>query len=130
MTLRLCSVLLVLGGALADVAGAHSLAYYALVAAVPIVALAALNGLGDVLDGSAAEPAHRGLAALSAMALPFLLLAAAARAPLVADAAPPAISVTALVCALGVFACQGLLLAVAAVDRTRTAPSAARADAG
>ena len=39
MTLRLASVGLVLGAALADVAGHHSLAYYLLVTAVPVAAL-------------------------------------------------------------------------------------------
>jgi hypothetical protein len=113
MTMRLASVLLVLGAALADVAGAHALAYYALVAAVPIVALAALNGLGDILDGSAGAPHDRGVAALSAVALPFVLLATAVRAPLISDAAPPAIGVTAVVCALALFAAQALVAASA-----------------
>ena len=82
MTTRLASVCLVLGAALADAAGQHALAYYALVAAVPVVAVAALSGLGDVLDGSAAEPHDRGIALLSALALPFVLLGTAVRAPL------------------------------------------------
>ncbi len=70
MTTRLASVCLVLGAALADAAGEHSLAYYALVAAVPVVALAALSGLGDVLDGSAASSHDRGIALLSARRAP------------------------------------------------------------
>ena len=82
MTTRLASVCLVLGAALADAAGQHSLANYALVTAVPVVALAALSGLGDVLDGSAAAPHDRGIALLSGAALPFVLLAAAVRARL------------------------------------------------
>ena len=82
MTMRLASVLLVVGAALADAAGSHSLAYYSLVVAVPLVALAALSALGDVLDGTAAEPHDRGMAALTALALPLVLLGAAVRAPL------------------------------------------------
>ena len=117
MTMRLVSVSLVLGAALADVAGLHSLAYYALVAAVPIVALAALNALGDVLDGSAAEPHDRGVAALSALALPFVLLATAVRAPLLSEGPPPAIGVTAVVGALVVFALQTLVAASASMQR-------------
>ena len=70
MTMRLASVALVLGAALADAAGQHALAYYSLVAAVPLVALAALSALGDVLDGSAAEPHDRGIAVLSAARAP------------------------------------------------------------
>ncbi|MHB1243951.1 MAG: hypothetical protein ACYC1P_11235 [Gaiellaceae bacterium] len=119
MTTRLASVSLVLGAALADAAGLHSLAYYALVAAVPIVAIAALNGLGDVLDGSAAEPHDRGVALLSALALPFVLLATAVRAPLLTEGPPPAIGVTAVVAALAIFAVQALVAAALPVARLR-----------
>ena len=119
MTLRLASVGLVLGAALADVTGHHALAYYALVTAVPVVAVAALSGLGDVLDGSAAEPHDRSTALLSALALPFVLLATAVRAPLLSEGPPPAISVTAIVIALGLFAVQALVRATVAVPTVR-----------
>jgi hypothetical protein len=119
MTLRLVSVTLVLGGALADAAGQHALAYYTLVGAVPIVALAALSALGDVLDGSAALPHDRALAMLTALALPFVLLGTAVRAPLLAAGPPPAIGVTAVVIALVLFALQALVAASAVVPRGR-----------
>jgi len=119
MRLRLATAALAVGALCADSAGAHGLAYYLLVAAVPVAALAALTGLGAILDGSAAEPADRGLAALSALVLPFLLLAASVRAPLVETAAPPAISLTALVCCLGIVGLQGLVVAASAVERLR-----------
>ena len=111
MTLRLASISLVLGAALADAAGEHSLAYYALVAAVPVVAVTALSGLGDVLYGSAAEPHDRGIAMLSALALPFVLLGTAVRAPLLSEGPPPAIGVTVVVLALVIFAVQALVTA-------------------
>jgi hypothetical protein len=126
MTLRLASVLLVVGAAAADAGGAHGLAYYALVASVPVVALAALNGLGDILDGSAAEPHDRAVAALSALALPFVLLATAVRAPLLTEGAPPAIGVTAVVVALALFAVQALVTAAAVVPRELLRPRTAR----
>ncbi|HUP33194.1 MAG TPA: hypothetical protein VM184_09200 [Gaiellaceae bacterium] len=119
MTTRRASVSLVLGAALADAAGLHSLAYYALVAAVPVVAIAALSGLGDVLDGSAAEPHDRGIAMLSALALPFVLLGTAVRAPLLAEGPPPAIGVTAVVATLAIFAVQALVVAAAGVPAFR-----------
>jgi hypothetical protein len=119
MSLRLASVSLVVGAALADAAGRHSLAYYALVVAVPLVALAALSALGDVLDGTSAEPHDRGMAALTALALPFVLLGAAVRAPLLANGPPPAIGVTAVVACLAVFAAQALLTAMTVVPRER-----------
>jgi hypothetical protein len=119
MTTRLGSVALVLGAALADAAGEHSLAYYALVAAVPVVALAALSGLGDVLDGSAATSHDRGIAVLSALALPFVLLGTAVRAPLLVEGSPPVVGVTAVVAALTIFAAQALVAATAVAPRER-----------
>ncbi|HWG56030.1 MAG TPA: hypothetical protein VNT58_05845 [Gaiellaceae bacterium] len=119
MRLRLATFALAASAFAADAVGAHGVAYYVLVVAIAAGALAALGGLGAILDGSAAAPVDRALTALSAAALPFLLLAAATRAPLVAEAAPPAISATALVCSLGVFALQALLVAADAVERLR-----------
>ena len=119
MTTRLASVCLVLGAALADAAGQHAAAYYALVAAVPVVALAALHGLGDVLDGSAAGPHDRGIALLSGAALPFVLLGTAVRAPLLESGPPPAIGITAVVAALAIFAVQALVAASAVAPRER-----------
>ena len=114
---RLATIVLVLAAALADSADAHALAYYALVAAVPLGAVAALLALGAVLDGSAAEPLDRALAALSAVALPFLVLGTAVRAPLLADGPPPAIGVTCVVACLVLFGAQALLAVTAAVPR-------------
>jgi hypothetical protein len=115
--MRLASIALVLVGAIADAAGAHELAYYALVAAVPTVALAALWALGDVLDGSAALGSDRAGAVLIALALPFVLLGTAVRAPLLAEGPPPAIGVTAVVIALALFAAQALVAVTAAAPR-------------
>ena len=119
MSARLASVTLVVGAALADAAGHHSVAYYALVAAVPVIAVAALSALGDVLDGTAAAPHDRTLAVLTGIVLAFVLLAAAVRAPVVSDGPPPAIAVTAVVAALALFAVQALLSASIAAPRER-----------
>lgn len=108
-----------LGAALLDAAGQHTLAYWALVVAVPVVAIAALSGLGEVLEGAATAPHDRGLALLSACALPFVLLAAAVRAPLLGAGPPPAVGVTAVVGALAIFAAQALVAASAAAPRER-----------
>ncbi len=121
MTFRLSSVGLVLSAALADATGHHALAYYSLVTAVPVVAVAALSGLGDVLDGSASEPHDRGIAMLTALALPFVLLGAAVRAPLLSEGPPPAIGVTAVMMGLAIFAIQALVQASVAVPSFRTA---------
>ena len=114
---RLVTVALVLAAALADTAGGHALAYYALVAAVPLGAVATLLAVGAILDGSASEPLDRALAALSAAALPFLLLGTAVRAPLLAGGPPPAIGVTCVIACLALFALQALLAVTAAVPR-------------
>ena len=119
MPLRLASVGLVLGAALADVASHHSLAYYLLVTAVPVVAVAALSALGDVLDGTASEPHDRGIAVLSALALPFVLLGTAVRAPLLSEGPPPAVGVSAVVVALALFAVQTLVTATAVAPAFR-----------
>jgi hypothetical protein len=119
MTLRLASIALVLAAALADAAGQHALAYYTLVGAVPVVALAGLSALGDVLDGTTSLPHDRAVATLTALVLPFVLLGTAVRAPLLADGPPPAIGVTAVVAALAIFAIQALVSASAAVPRSR-----------
>ena len=88
---------------------------------MPVVAVAALSGLGDVLDGSAAEPHDRGIALLSALALPFVLLGTTIRAPLLADGPPPAIGVLAVIAALVIFAMQALVRASVAVPTVRAA---------
>ena len=119
MTMRLASISLVLGAAIADASGEHSLAYYLLVGAVPVVAVAALSALGEVLDGSATAPHDRAVAALSALVLPCVLLGTAVRAPLLTDDPPPAIGVTAVVACLALYAVQTLLSATASVPRER-----------
>ena len=119
MSLRLVTVALVLAAVCADVSGEHALAYYALVAAVPAAAVAALAALGAILDHTAAEPADRASAILCALLLPFLLLATAVRAPLLAEGPPPAVGVAAVVCCLGILALQGLVAAAVVVERTR-----------
>ena len=110
--------MLVASAALADAAGAHGFAYYALVAAVPVSAVAALCAIGYVLDGSAATPRDRSLAVLSALTSALVLLAAASRAPLVEGAPPPAIGVGAVVACLALHALHALLAAASWPVRT------------
>ncbi len=117
MRLRLLTVGLVLAAALADAAGAHELAHYALVVAAPVGSLAALGALGSVLDGSADEPLDRVLAGLSAVAVPFILLGAAVRVPLLDNGPPPTIGATCVVVCLALFAVQALLAATVVVPR-------------
>jgi len=119
MSLRLLTAALVLGAVAADASGEHALAYYLLVASVPAAAVAALTALGAILDGAATEPADRASASLAALLLPFLLVATAVRAPLLAEGPPPAIGVAAALCCVGIVSLQGLVVAAGAVDRLR-----------
>ena len=75
--------------------------------------------LGDVLDGTASEPHDRGIAVLSALALPFVLLGTAVRAPLLSEGPPPAVGVSAVVVALALFAVQTLVTATAVAPAFR-----------
>jgi len=127
MSSRLASVALVVGAALADAAGEHEIAYWALVVAVPVLAVTALEALGAVLDGSAATPHDRLVTLLTGIVLGLVLVAAAVRAPVVTDGPPPAIAATALVVALALFAVQALVSASAAAPRERLR-AALRAD--
>ena len=115
MRWRLIAVALVLAAALADGAGQYALAYYALVAAVPVAAVAALFSLGGILDGTAADALDRAAAVLFALALPTLLLATAVRAPLAGDGAPPTLGISALAACLVLFALQAVLSGAAVI---------------
>ena len=122
MTMRALTVGLVLLAALADSAGAHSLGYYALVGAVPAAAVAALLAFGDLLDGSAATSLERGQAVLAGLAVPFLLVATAVRAPLLSDGAVPTIGVAAMAVCLTLLATQALLAGLTLVPGLHLSP--------
>lgn len=117
MSLRALTPLLVAAAALADSAGAHALGGAALVAAVPCAAIGALLSLGLALD--LRSPAERLRTALGAAGLGLLLVAAAARAPLVGAEEPPALASTALVLCLAALALDALVAGAAAFRSAR-----------
>jgi hypothetical protein len=119
MRFRVATAALVVGAGIADAGGMHEPAYYLLVAAVPAAAIAALTALGAIVDRTAAAPTDRVLAALSALALPFLLVATAVRAPLVAEVPPPAIAITGLVGCLAVLSLQAVVVAATILGGAR-----------
>ena len=51
MARRVLAALVVLGVALADATGDHRVAFYALVAAIPPLAIAAMDSFGEYLEG-------------------------------------------------------------------------------
>jgi hypothetical protein len=90
--------------AAADGAGAHALAFYALLAAVPATAVAALDAFGELLEGDRTH-LH---AALWALALALIVAGAAVRAPAVAEGAVPALARSSLLACLAIFCVQAL----------------------
>src|SRR3954463_14983799 len=112
MTRRLVPVGLVIAAAAADGAGAHGLAFYALLLAVPAAAVAALEAFGRVLDG-AGEHLHAALwtvvlggreghlrAALWAVWLGGVGVGAGGRGPAVTEGSVPALARSALLACL------------------------------
>jgi hypothetical protein len=104
--------LAVVGAALAaDTLGAHRLAFYFLLAAIVVLAVATLERYGHVVESAGAATTlavARFQAALGALALALALLAAAARAPVLGEAVVPPLGLSALVGALGLLLLQGL----------------------
>jgi hypothetical protein len=98
---------LVLLAGLADAAGAHQLAFYLLVLAVPTIAAAALIALGDAFEPG--DPRAVARAWVQAAALLLVLVSAAARAPSHGDGAAPRLAVSALVVCVVLYAGQGAL---------------------
>ena len=106
MTRRAIPVGLVIAAA-ADGAGAHGLAFYALLLAVPAAAVAALEAFGRVLDG-AGEQLH---ALLWALVLALVVVGAAVRAPAATEGGVPALGHSALLACLAVFCVQAVVAA-------------------
>ncbi len=110
---RALAVGLVVVVAAADGAGAHGVAFYALLLAVPAVAVVALEAFGQVLDGAG----NRLHALLWAAVLGLVVCGAAARAPVVTEGAVPGFARSALVACLGIICLQALLGLVAEFRR-------------
>ncbi len=91
-----------------DAGGAHRLAFYALLLAIPATAAAGLDRFAAALDG-ASEPRQ---AVVLALALALVVLSEAARSPHLAENVAPALAVSTLAAAaalLGLQAARALL---------------------
>jgi len=107
---RALAAFVVLGVALADATGDHRVAFYALVAAIPPLAVAAMDAFGEYLEGAS------GLRALAwAVALALAVASSAVRGQVPGEATVPAVAVSAL------FACLALVWVQAALDVGRLA---------
>jgi hypothetical protein len=106
------AVLLLLAAIGADAAAEHALAFYLVLGGVVTTAHAALQAYGQLVELPANAPAlvaARFQSALGACALAFVLVAAAVRAPAVADGAVPALGLSALVGSLALLVLAGAL---------------------
>jgi hypothetical protein len=95
---RLLPLPLAVGALLADAAGLQSLAFYAVLLAIPCAAGAAFVGAGDALQG---KDVLRGVTTCLAVAL--LVLASAVHSNAPQGAAVPALATSALVAAVVVY---------------------------
>ena len=105
MARRALPVGLVVAAAAADGAGAHGLAFYALLLAVPAAAVVALDELGELLEGKR-DHVH---ALLWAIVLALIVVGAAARAPALAEGPVPPIGRVAVLACLTLFCVQAVL---------------------
>jgi hypothetical protein len=113
MARRGAPVALVLTAAAADGLGGHGLAFYALLAAVPAAAVAALDAFGDSL----AETASALHALLWGIVLALTVTGAAVRAPMLSEGTVPALGRSAVVACLAIFCLQALVGLVAELRR-------------
>ena len=106
------AVLLLLAAIGADAVAAHDVAFYLLLAAVVTTAHAALEAYGRLVElpGRASGIGlTRAQATLAVLALTLVLVAAAARAPVVAEGAVPPVGLSALVGSLVLLVLHGAL---------------------
>jgi hypothetical protein len=95
---------LVVAAVLADTQGEHRLAFYALFAAIPALAVATIDAFGDYVEGSSPI-----FAAVNGLALLLVVVGTALRAPALVDGSVPALAASALVLALALLAADGVL---------------------
>ncbi len=113
MTRRAIPIGLVVAAAAADGAGAHELAFYALLLAVPAAAVVALDLFGELLDGA---PDHLH-ALLWTVVLALIVVGAAVRAPAVTQGVVPTPARTALLACLAIFCVQAVVSLAAELRR-------------
>ena len=114
MTRRGLPVTLVVAAAAADGAGAHGIAFYALLAAVPAAAAAGLEAYCHALE----DPRSRLHALLWGIVLGLTVTGAAARAPAVAEGNVPALGRSAVVACLAIFCVQAVASLVTELRRS------------
>jgi hypothetical protein len=118
---ELLPVALVLLVTITDAAGAASLSFYLLLAAVPAIVVAGLASLEELVSDGA-TPHRRVVGMLHVVTLVLVLVAAALRAPLRAEGTVPRAAVSAVIACLAVFAIQALIGSLPAIRRALARP--------
>jgi hypothetical protein len=117
MSRHLGPAALVVFAGLADAAGRSDLAFYALLAAVPIIAAAALGAYGDLVASERPAPAPVSLQALLwGLGLALVTASAAVRAPAF-DSVAPAFGGATLTACLAIVGIQGAVALAAELKR-------------
>jgi len=109
---RAIPVALVVTAALADLASAPRIAFYALVLAVPFAALAALEAFGDLVDAAESggdRGGERVQAVCSGSALALLVIGTAARTPALGEGVVPPLATSALLLCLAALLLQAVV---------------------
>jgi hypothetical protein len=114
---RVLPGLLAVAALYADGRGSHGLAFDALLCAIPLAAVAALEAFGAFLDARA-DALLGAQAALWALALGLLVLSSAARSSATEAHTLPALGASALTAALVIFVLKSCLAVVPYVRRT------------
>jgi hypothetical protein len=109
-------VALVLLVTVTDAAGASTLSFYLLLAAVPSIVVAGLAALEELVQPGAL-PHRRAVGMLHVVTLLLVLVSAALRAPLRAEGSVPQAAVSAVIACLVVFAIQAGIGATPAIRR-------------
>ena len=120
---RTVPVALVVAAALAERLGAPSLAFYALLLAVPAAAVVTLTAVAELVDGTAG----RAQPLLWGAALALIVVAAAARAPALAAGIVPRTGESALLACLTLFCTQAAGALASELFRLRTEACSLRA---
>jgi hypothetical protein len=117
MSRQLGPAALVVGAGLADALGHSDIAFYALLAAVPIVATAALAAYGEVVASEGPAPASVSLQALLwGLGVVLVTASAAVRAPSF-DSVAPALGASTLTACLAIVGLQAVVAATRELNR-------------
>jgi hypothetical protein len=112
----LLPVALVLLVTITDAAGAATLSFYLLLAAIPAIVVAGLAALEELVQ-SGALPHRRAVGVLHVVTLLLVLVSAAMRAPLRAEGSVPRAAVSAVIACLVIFAIQAVIGTAPALRR-------------